>query len=204
MIQFESLRLNCLRLLEHWTKVSLDELTSCLQQGSQHPPTSTSSACLLGRPRQEEASSDCLSGPGPLWTGRYTADFEGQVSWFVWMMARDLPESNRDVGEKHLPKWRTGMLRPGGQTCTQVEAAGTHSPGHRSDSHVASKPPFEGTFLHVRGRNATSNATQARNLPSKNERTEEADRGVRGTTPTGQEAVRTRNTRSTASVLQEL
>lgn len=97
------------------------------------------------------------------------------------------------------------MPRPGRQTCTQVGAAGKHSPGHRSDSHVASKSPFKGTFLHARGCNTTSNSTQTRNLPSKNERTKEADKGVRGTTPTGQEAMGTlHNTRSTANVLQEL
>lgn len=58
LVQFESLTPDRLRLLEHWTSVPLDELTSCLRQGSQRPLTSTSSARLLGRPRQEKASPD--------------------------------------------------------------------------------------------------------------------------------------------------
>ena len=89
------------------------------------------------------------------------------------MMAHDLPESNRDVGGKHLPKWKTGIPHPGGQTHAQVGAAGERSPGHGSDSHAASEPPFKGTFLPARRHNATSNSTQTRNLLSKKTTMEE-------------------------------
>lgn len=65
------------------------------------------------------------------------------------------------------------MPHPGGETHAQVRAAGKRSPRHGSDSHVASEPPFKGTFLHARRRNATSNSTQTRNLLSKKTTMEE-------------------------------
>lgn len=89
----------------------------------------------------------------PLWTGRYAADFEGQVSWFVQTMAYDLLESKGTflrgeeayiLADRHTPG--PGAVR--------------YSPGHGSDSHAASEPPFQGTSLYVRRRNTTSNSTQ--------------------------------------------
>lgn len=81
------------------------------------------------------------------------------------MMANDLLESKRApsyVEEGNATSWQTDTH--------QVGAVGECSPGHGSDSHAASEPPFKGTSLHVRRRNAISSSTQTRNLLGKNNR----------------------------------